>query len=111
MPSDEDSELGCLISERAAIKVEDQVNLTVSQGGKVILGGNRNGAFYDPTVIIDVPKTADVAIDMEIFGPVVPIITFDTIEEAIEIANSSKFGLCGCVFSQNMKNAFYELTH
>ena len=44
---------------------------------------------------------------MEIFGPVVPIITFDTIEEAIEIANSSKFGLCGCVFSQNMKNAFY----
>lgn len=107
MPSDEDSELGCLISERAAIKVEDQVNLTVSQGGKVILGGNRNGAFYDPTVIIDVPKTADVAIDMEIFGPVVPIITFDTIEEAIEIANSSKFGLCGCVFSRNMKNAFY----
>lgn len=95
------------VEKISAIKVEDQVNLTVSQGGKVILGGNRNGAFYDPTVIIDVPKTADVAIDMEIFGPVVPIITFDTIEEAIEIANSSKFGLCGCVFSQNMKNAFY----
>lgn len=106
MPADEDSELGCLISEKAAIQVEEQVNLTVKQGGKIILGGKRNGAFYLPTVLVDVPKTADVAIDMEIFGPVVPIITFDTIEEAIEIANSSKFGLCGCVFSQNMKTAF-----
>ena len=106
VPADEDSELGCLISEKAAMQVEEQVNLTVKQGGKIVLGGKRNGAFYSPTVLVDVPKTADVAIDMEIFGPVVPIITFDTIEEAIEIANSSKFGLCGCVFSQNMKTAF-----
>ena len=106
MPADEDSELGCLISEKAAIAVEEQVNLTVDQGGKIILGGKRNGAFYSPTVLIDVPKTADVAIDMEIFGPVVPIIAFDTVEEAIEIANSSKFGLCGCVFTENMKTAF-----
>lgn len=106
MPADETSELGCLISEKAAIQVEEQVTLTVKQGGKIILGGKRNGAFYSPTVLVDVPKTADVSIDMEIFGPVVPIITFDTVEEAIEIANSSKFGLCGCVFSQNMKTAF-----
>lgn len=106
MPSDDASELGCLISEKAAIKVEDQVKLTVKQGGKVILGGKRNGAFYSPTVIVDVPKTADVATDMEIFGPVVPIIAFDTVEEAIEIANSSKYGLCGCVFSKDMKTAF-----
>lgn len=106
MPSEETAEIGCLISEKAAIEVEKQVNLTVEQGGTIILGGNRDGAFYDPTVIKDVPKTADVATHMEIFGPVVPIITFDTVEEAIEIANSSKFGLCGCVFSQNMKNAF-----
>ena len=42
---------------------------------------------------------------MEIFGPVVPIITFETVEEAIEIANRSKFGLCGCVFTENMKTA------
>ncbi len=107
MPADEDSRLGCLISEKAAIEVEHQVALTVKQGGKIIVGGKRDGAFYDPTVIADVPKTADVAKDMEIFGPVVPIITFDTTEEAIEIANASKFGLCGCVFSVNMKEAFY----
>lgn len=105
-PADESTQLACLISESAAKKVEDEVALTVKQGGKIVLGGKRNGAFYEPTVITDVPKTADVARDMEIFGPVVPIIGFDTVEEAIEIANSSKFGLCGCVFTQDMKKAF-----
>ena len=85
--------------------MEEQIKLTVEQGGKVILGGTRDGAFIAPTVIADVPKTADVAVDMEIFGPVVPIIAFDTTEEAVEIANGSKFGLCGCVFTENMKTA------
>lgn len=105
MPSDESTQIGCLISEKAAIEVERQINLTVEQGGKIVLGGIRNGAFITPTVIAEVPKTANVAIDMEIFGPVVPIITFDTVEEAIEIANGSKFGLCGCVFTADMKTA------
>ncbi len=104
-PSNEDTQIGCLISEAAAVKVEKQVNLTVEQGGRILLGGKRNGAFYDPTVITDVPKTADVAIDMEIFGPVVPIIGFDTDEEAIEIANKSIFGLSSCVFSRDCKRA------
>jgi len=105
-PLKEETQISCLISEAAAIKVEKQVNQTVEQGGKIILGGNRNGAFYDPTVIADVPKTADVAVDMEIFGPVVPIIGFDTDEEAIEIANKSIFGLSSCVFSRDSKRAF-----
>lgn len=105
MPADEDTRLGCLISEKAAIEVERQVNLTLEQGGELLLGGKRNGAFYEPTVIGNVPKTANVAKDMEIFGPIVPIIPFDTAEEAVEIANASIFGLCGCVFSNNIKKA------
>ncbi len=105
-PSDESTQIGCLISEKAAVKVEKQVEKTVEQGGRIILGGHRSGAFYEPTVIADVPKTADVAIDMEIFGPVVPIIGFDTDEEAIEIANKSIFGLSSCVFSRDQKRAF-----
>ena len=104
-PSDESTQIGCLISEKAAIKVKEQIDHTVEQGGTIALGGERNGAFITPTVITGVPKTADVAIDMEIFGPVVPIIEFETVEEAIEIANSSKFGLCGCVFTEDMKTA------
>ena len=105
-PKEEDTQIACLISEKAAIKVEKQVNLTVEQGGKILMGGKRNGAFYDPTVITDVPKDADVAVDMEIFGPVVPIIGFDTDDEAIEIANKSIFGLSSCVFSADQKRAF-----
>lgn len=103
MPSEEDTQIGCLISEKAARTVEEQIQLTVQQGGKIVLGGGRDGAFIEPTVIVDVPKTADVAIDMEIFGPVVPIITFKTAEEAIEIANASKFGLSSCIFSADQK--------
>ena len=106
MPADEDTEFACLISEKAAIKVEKEVEQTVAEGGRIIYGGKRNGAFYDPTVIVDVPKTAAVASDMEIFGPVVPVIKFKTDEEAIEIANSSVFGLSSCVFSADQKRAF-----
>lgn len=102
-PSLDSTQVGCLISEKAAIKVEEQVNLTVKQGGEILLGGNRHGAFYEPTVVTNIPKTADVAKDMEIFGPVVSIIPFETEEEAIEIANSSKFGLGGAVFSKDQK--------
>ena len=105
-PSLDETQIGCLISEKAAIKVEAEVAHTVEQGGRIILGGTRNGAFYDPTVIVDVPRTADVAIDLEIFGPVVPIIGFDTDDEAIAIANQSIFGLSSCVFSHDYKRAW-----
>ncbi|MDR3364949.1 MAG: aldehyde dehydrogenase family protein [Clostridiales Family XIII bacterium] len=95
--------MGCLINETAAKKVESQVALTVSQGAKVLLGGGRNGAFYEPTVLVDVTKEMDVAKDLEIFGPVIPIIGFDTAEEALEIANSGIYGLSGCVYTADWK--------
>jgi succinate-semialdehyde dehydrogenase/glutarate-semialdehyde dehydrogenase len=105
-PAKEDTQVACLISEKAAITVEAQVKKTVEQGGKIILGGKRNGAYYEPTVIVDVPKTAEVAIDLEIFGPVVPVIGFATDDEAVEIANQSIFGLSSCVFSKDYKRAW-----
>ncbi len=105
-PSLDETQIGCLISEGAAIVAENQVKLTLEQGGKLLLGGTRNGAFFAPTVITDIPKDASVAKDMEIFAPVVSIIGFDTVDEAIEIANSSKFGLCGCVFTKDSSTAF-----
>jgi succinate-semialdehyde dehydrogenase/glutarate-semialdehyde dehydrogenase len=105
-PARDDTQIGCLISEKAAKKVEAEVNRTIEQGGKILLGGKRKGAFYEPTVITDVPKTADVASDLEIFGPVVSIIGFETDEEAIEIANQSIFGLSSCVFSRDYKRAW-----
>ena len=104
-PSKEDTQIACLVTEQAARQVEAQVALTLEQGGRLVLGGQRNGAFYAPTLIDAIPKTADVARDLEIFGPVVSVIGFDTLDEAIEIANASKFGLAGCIFSADMKTA------
>ncbi len=104
-PSSMESDMGCLISENAAKTVEEQVNKTVDAGAKILFGGLRHGAFYLPTVITDVTRDMDVMKDMEIFGPVVPILGFDNIDDAIEIANQSSFGLCGNIFTRDMKNA------
>jgi|AGTN01.2.fsa_nt_gi NAD-dependent aldehyde dehydrogenases len=95
--------MNCLISEKAAITIEEQVNKTISQGAKLLRGGKRKGAFYTPTVLTDVTPDMDIARDMEIFGPVLPIIGFDTLEEAIRIANGSCFGLSGCVMTRDWK--------
>ena len=105
-PLDPETEIGCLISEKAAIGVEQQVNETVAAGATIVCGGHRNGAFYEPTILDNVTRDMEVAKDMEIFGPVIPVIGFDTVEEAIEIANQSNYGLCGCVFTEDMKMAF-----
>ena len=106
MPSDPTSDIGCLISENAAIEVEKQVNETVAAGARIVKGGRRNGAFYEPTILDGVTKDMDIAKDMEVFGPVIPVIGFDTIEEAIEIANQSKFGLSAGIITKDMNKAF-----
>ena len=105
-PMDEETEIGCLINERAARRVEEQVNTTVAQGAKLLFGGRRNGAYYEPAVLTNVTRDMDIMKDMEVFGPVIPICGFDTIEEAIDIANQSSFGLCGNIITKDMKNAF-----
>ena len=104
-PSEEETDIGCLISESDAIEVESQVNKTIEQGARLVYGGRRNGAFYEPTILDGVTRDMDVASDMEIFGPVISIIGFDTMEEAIEIANNSKFGLSGSIITRDMNKA------
>lgn len=105
-PTDESTQMGPMINEHAARGVEEQVRLTVDQGGRLLLGGVREGAYFTPTVISDIPASADVASDLEIFGPVVSIIPFDTTEEAVRIANSSVFGLSSAVFSRDFTTAY-----
>lgn len=106
-PQDEQTQLGTLISEQAAIEVEKQINLTISQGAKLLTGGKRNGAFVEPTILADVPATADIMHNMEVFGPVMPIIPFETEEESLALANDSVYGLGGSVFTQNLNKAAY----
>ena len=102
---DMSTDFGVLISEGAAKEVERQVNLTIEQGAKLVYGGHRKGAFFEPTVLMDVRPDMDIAKDMEVFGPIFPIIGFDTLEEAIEIAENSNYGLSSGVITENLKDA------
>lgn len=100
-----DTDFGTLISEHAAKEVERQVLHTVGQGAKIVYGGRRTGAFYEPTVLVDVKPDMDIARDMEVFGPVFPIIGFDTLEEAIEIAEATQYGLSSGIITNNLQDA------
>ena len=103
-PADPATEMGPVIRESAAIVVMEQLEKTVQQGGKILTGGTREGAYITPTVI-EVSKDTDIACDMEVFGPVWPLIPFDTLEEALEIANNTMYGLSSGVMTSNMKTA------
>ncbi len=103
-PFDTDNDMGCLISENAAKEVERQVNETIEAGAKCVCGGKRyDQTYYQPTVLVDVTADMPIAKDMEIFGPVFPIIAFDTDEEAVAILNQSSYGLSSGVITENMK--------
>lgn len=101
-PVDESVGLGPLVSAKAAKEVEAQINHTVAQGAKLLYGGKRfDETFIQPT-ILDVTPDMDVASDMEIFGPVFPIIGYDNLDEAIAIANNSIYGLTAGVSGKDM---------
>jgi benzaldehyde dehydrogenase (NAD) len=84
--------LGPIINERQAANVDRIVAETVEAGAQVLVGGGREGLFYEPTVITGV-RPGMACFEEEIFGPVAPIVTFGSDEEAIALANSTKYGL------------------
>ena len=104
-PFDKKTTMGPVISEQAAKKIISQIDLTVQQGATVYYGGRRNGAFVEPTGLVDVTPDMDIMKNMEVFGPVWPVIGFDTVEEAIELANMTDYGLSSGVFTRDMKTA------
>lgn len=105
--TDPTADLTRLRDEASAIKVEKQIEHTVAQGATVIYGGKREGAAMDVTIIDNVTKDMDIAKDMEVFGPVIPIITFSTDAEAVEIANQTMYGLSASVITKDLKKAYY----
>jgi succinate-semialdehyde dehydrogenase/glutarate-semialdehyde dehydrogenase len=107
-PMSRDTEVGCLATARHAAEVIRQVELTVSQGAKLLYGGKLiKTAFVEPAVLMDVTEKMDVGLNMEIFGPVFSIMGFDDINDAIRIANSSKYGLQGGVITENQSLGLY----
>jgi len=105
-PLDDDTEYGCLISQRAAEEVERQVKQSIEQGAKLLCGGHAyDVTYFEPTILDGVTLDMDIARDMEVFGPVFPIITFTTDDEAVEIANATKYGLQAGVMTRSTERA------
>ena len=97
-------EIGPLINKAAVDKVDRLVQESVAQGAKVVTGGERNSEgelFYTPTILSNVTQEMPV-FTQEIFGPVAPVIRFETEEEAIEIANNTPFGLAAYFYAETM---------
>jgi benzaldehyde dehydrogenase (NAD) len=100
-PYREDVQLGPIVNEKQVRRVADIVDRSVAGGARLVIGGGHEGLFYEPTVLADVTQDLPAFTD-EIFGPVAPITTFRTDEEAIALANSSEYGLVGAVYSRSL---------
>ena len=100
-PQDKANDMGTVIDEQAAMLFEARVNEAVAQGAKLLAGNTREGALYAPTVLANVQPTMTVARE-ETFGPVSPIITFRTIDEAIAISNGTAYGLSSAVCTNRL---------
>ncbi len=98
------TDVGPLIDEEAAKKVEILVEDALSSGAKLLLGGKRYDAFYTPTIIDDVKSDMKI-VSEETFGPIAPIIRIHSVEEAFKLANNTQYGLQAGVFTESIENA------
>ena len=104
--TDPETTIGPLITAAAAERVVAQAERAISEGASIIGDAPAaDGAYVAPMVLTEVPAAAAVASDDEIFGPVFNLIPVDSVSEAIEVANSSSFGLMSSVFSADVKRA------
>ncbi|MDF3311215.1 NAD-dependent succinate-semialdehyde dehydrogenase [Rhodococcus sp. T2V] len=106
--SEPGTEVGPLVEEKALRKVQELVDDAVHKGANVVCGGNRPdrpGYFYSPTVLSDVSAEANLMTE-EIFGPVAPVVPFDTEEEAVRMANDTPWGLAAYLFTQDVDRSF-----
>lgn len=105
-PLDQGSRIGPLIDERAAQRVEEIVDRTVKAGAYCLCGGRRfDGNFFEPTVLTGVIPAMDIAQNLEVFGPVFPLIKFKTEEQAVAIADNCTYGLSSGVISGEIQRA------
>jgi len=102
-----DIAMGPLINAAALERVEQKVARAVEQGAKVVLGGKvveGSGYFYPPTLLLDVQQEMSIMHE-ETFGPVLPVVAFDTLDEALAMANDSDYGLTSSIYTRDLNTA------
>ncbi|MGC8890803.1 MAG: aldehyde dehydrogenase family protein [bacterium] len=109
-PMKEETDMGPMINEQAAERVERWIREAVDMGGRILTGGERSKALLQPTVLIDVPLEAKI-ISEEVFGPVVTVIPVNNLLEAIKLTNDSKYGLQAGIFTNDIEEAFLAIKH
>jgi phosphonoacetaldehyde dehydrogenase len=103
-PTHPDTRVGTLISAEAAARVEAQVDASVQAGARRLAGSRRAGALFPPTVLAGVPRASPLASE-EVFGPVAPIFAVADVEDALELANATRYGLACAVVTDSLRDA------
>lgn len=103
-PTNPETRVGTVIDEPAAIYLETVMNEAVAAGAKILIGGKRTGALFQPTVIANVPRNSRMVV-CESFGPLAPIIAVKDVDDAIALANSTAYGLSSGVVTNNLSLA------
>jgi len=103
-PTAEDTEVGPLSSETAADRLEQQVKKAIDNGAEVLVGGKRDGNYFEPTILTGI-KPGDEASQEEFFGPVAQVYKVGSEEEAVELANQTPFGLGSYVMTTDKEQA------
>lgn len=108
-------EMGPVINEKGLEKIEHYVKVAQEEGATLVTGGSRatgdgldDGTFFQPTVITDVDPDSTLAQE-EVFGPVLAVITIDSLDEAIQVANNTRYGLSSSIYTKDVARAFRAL--
>ena len=99
---DERTKVGPMIREADAVRVEKWVREAIGGGARVVVGGSRQGTIYAPTVVADVKPEMKISCD-ELFGPAVAVTPFNSVDEAIALANQTHYGLAAGIFTENLE--------
>ena len=103
-PLAEETKVGPMIRESEAVRVESWIREAVAGGARLVTGGTRRGALLTPAVVADVAPMMRISCE-ELFGPAVAFTPFETVEEALALANDSRFGLAAGVFTESVGTA------
>ena len=109
-PQEMDTNISSMIDEENAKRVESWVKEAISQGAKLLCGGNRNGTYYEATVLTNTNREMKVCCN-EVFGPVVKIEAYSNFKQAVDMVNDSNFGLQAGVFTNNIKEMDYAFNN